>query len=252
MGVLTSWDRETLEELIKVRKGPLPSGSINIGNLELLTDSPVLLVEGRDAKISQRIYDVLLPFFLNPGICISFEEFEEFYVDPQKNFSPENLRAVIYLSRKKVPELGGQIYSPMDGMYVLQLPNQASYVSQVKVGIGEDIVNFADRGIYRDGERIGLSPTEFSLLKGLILTPHSAMSYNDLINQLDRFRGLVLDYYLKKIITTNIFHIRAALGEDGDKIESIKGGGYRINPEAVTPFPRESAIITELAMMRSA
>ncbi len=77
-----------------------------------------------------------------------------------------------------------------------------------------------------DGETIALTPTEFRLLETLLKQPGRAFSRGDL---LDSAMGdsIVLD----RTIDVHIKSLRRKLGDRGERIETVRGVGYRFQTE---------------------
>ncbi len=79
---------------------------------------------------------------------------------------------------------------------------------------------------YKDGEEVGLTPTEYKLIELFIQSPGKAFSRDELLN-------LVWDYDFigdTKIVDVNIRRLRSKIEEDPSKpkyIETVWGVGYR-------------------------
>ena len=72
---------------------------------------------------------------------------------------------------------------------------------------------------------IDLSPREFSLLESLLRHPGQALSRDQLLDQAWPFGVAVTP----NAVDAYVHYLRSKLGPEGDRIETVRGVGYRLN-----------------------
>ncbi|GAB4367545.1 MAG: hypothetical protein Kow009_04440 [Spirochaetales bacterium] len=79
-----------------------------------------------------------------------------------------------------------------------------------------------------DGQKVDLSATEFSLLELLLRRPGWVFTRSQII---DGIRGK--DYPVtERAVDVQILSLRKKLGERGGWIVTVRGVGYKLNPDA--------------------
>ncbi len=121
-----------------------------------------------------------------------------------KPFRPRVLTArVLALLRRARPEL------PEDGEGDLRMDNQA-------------------RLVYLHGKELSLSPREYELLEYFIRHSGQALSREMLLNAVWGY-----DYYGDlRTVDTHVKRLRARLEDQGERIETVRGFGYRFRGES--------------------
>jgi len=78
-----------------------------------------------------------------------------------------------------------------------------------------------------DGEKLLLTPSEFKLLKALMLNQGRVLSRDKLIELVQGEGVSVVD----RAIDTHVFGLRKKMGTASDFIETIRGVGYRMKSD---------------------
>ncbi len=81
---------------------------------------------------------------------------------------------------------------------------------------------------YAGGEELGLTPTEFRLLECLLKQPGRAFSRAQLMDAAIGEGAVVLE----RTIDVHVKALRKKLGEAGEKIETVRGVGYRFREDS--------------------
>jgi two-component system phosphate regulon response regulator PhoB len=80
--------------------------------------------------------------------------------------------------------------------------------------------------VHASGKKLSLTPSEFKLLKALMMNQGKVLSRDQLIELVQGEGVAVID----RAIDTHIFGLRKKLGSHADFVESIRGVGYRMIP----------------------
>lgn len=104
------------------------------------------------------------------------------------------------------------------------------------------VVDLPARGLVLDGSRVELSHTEFEILAHLVGRPGTAVPRSTLrtlgAGYIDPERG-------NRAVDVHVSRIRSKLGRFGDVVTTVRGSGYRFDPDArvhvVEPLRRRSA-----------
>jgi len=94
-----------------------------------------------------------------------------------------------------------------------------------------------DRAQHRasvDGQELRLTPTEFRLLWSLLRQPGRAFSRQELMESAMGDDALVLE----RTIDVHIKSLRQKLGAHSERIETVRGVGYRFREESLDPASR--------------
>jgi DNA-binding response OmpR family regulator len=83
----------------------------------------------------------------------------------------------------------------------------------------------ATRSVTIHDAPIDLSPREFSLLESLLRHPGQALSRDQLLDQAWPFGVAVTP----NAVDAYVHYLRTKLGREGDRIETVRGVGYRLN-----------------------
>jgi two-component system, OmpR family, response regulator len=83
----------------------------------------------------------------------------------------------------------------------------------------------ASRTVTVNDRPVDLSPREFSLLESLLRHPGQALSRDQLLDQAWPFGVAVTP----NAVDAYVHYLRTKLGSEGDRIETVRGIGYRLN-----------------------
>lgn len=83
----------------------------------------------------------------------------------------------------------------------------------------------AARTVTVGDQPVDLSPREFSLLESLLRHPGQALSRDQLLDQAWPFGVAVTP----NAVDAYVHYLRTKLGSEGDRIETVRGVGYRLN-----------------------
>ena len=134
-------------------------------------------------------------------------------------------------SRLKGYELGAEEYIPKP-FHLRELLLRIRHVLDNHVPssgleLGDIRVNFASFEFYRNGQKEVVAPKDIMLLKLLVDNSPRAVTRDEALNCIrgeDKFPS-------NRTVDNTILRLRTALGDHGVRIESIRGVGYRWNPE---------------------
>lgn len=90
-------------------------------------------------------------------------------------------------------------------------------------------VNFKSYEVSYNGEPLHLTPSEFKLLGALVQNRGVVLTREQLI---ENIQGEGINV-VGRTIDTHVFGLRKKLGEWGDRIETIRGVGYRVKMDSV-------------------
>ena len=104
------------------------------------------------------------------------------------------------------------------------------------------VVDLPARGLVLDGRRVELSHTEFEIFSYLVGRPRTAVPRSTLrtlgAGYIDPERG-------NRSVDVHVSRIRSKLGRFGDIVTTVRGAGYRFDPDArvhvIEPLHRRSA-----------
>jgi DNA-binding response OmpR family regulator len=94
-----------------------------------------------------------------------------------------------------------------------------------KLAVGPIVLDETSRRVTLDGRSIDLSPREFSLLESLLRHPGQALSRDQLLDQAWPFGVAVTP----NAVDAYVHYLRTKLGTEGERIETVRGIGYRLN-----------------------
>jgi two-component system, OmpR family, response regulator QseB len=94
-----------------------------------------------------------------------------------------------------------------------------------KLVAGPISLDEASRSVTIHDQPIDLSPREFSLLESLLRHPGQALSRDQLLDQAWPFGVAVTP----NAVDAYVHYLRTKLGSEGDRIETVRGVGYRLN-----------------------
>ncbi len=112
------------------------------------------------------------------------------------------------------------------------------------VQLGSVLVNFARRSVTRDDEQIHLSRREFDLLDVLLAPPGQVRTRDELIDLLWPHR----DLSDSRTLDTHVHRLRSKLEPDPSNprfIVTVRGVGFRIDPEGAPPIPVKRSTLEE-------
>jgi two-component system, OmpR family, phosphate regulon response regulator PhoB len=93
---------------------------------------------------------------------------------------------------------------------------------------GPLVLDPAGHRVLVDGDEVDLTPTEFRLLRALIEQPDRTRSRRQLLVQAWDLSSEVADRIKTRTVDMHIQRLRTKLGEAGDRIETVRGFGYRL------------------------
>ncbi|MCL2793377.1 MAG: response regulator transcription factor [Spirochaetaceae bacterium] len=143
----------------------------------------------------------------DPDVVTGFEIGADDYIT--KPFSPRILIARINATLRRKNGGGSEQSAPM------------------KLKVHNIIIDIPRHEVYVNGEFINLSVTEFEILKFLASSPGWVFSRNQII---DSVKGANSPTTLRSV-DVQILGLRKKLGNQGRFIETIRGVGYRMQPE---------------------
>lgn len=108
-------------------------------------------------------------------------------------------------------------------MQATQAPT-GSAASEIEVAIHGLKINFKTYEISYQNEPLHLTPSEFKLLGTLVQNQGVVLTREKLIENIQG-EGISV---VGRTIDTHVFGLRKKLGEWGDRIETIRGVGYRV------------------------
>jgi len=122
---------------------------------------------------------------------------------------------------------------------VLSKPfERAQLISKIKLFLKKELPQSGDRltvgelsldtrtyDVYCGGERVHLTPSEFKLLQALVENQGEVLTREQLIERVQGEGIAVID----RAVDTHIFSLRRKLGAFADRVETVRGLGYRIN-----------------------
>ncbi len=100
---------------------------------------------------------------------------------------------------------------------------------QGKLSIGRLTIDFDQKEVVLNGEKISLTKTEFELLTLLAQNPGSLFSRERIINTIWH----ETPYITERTVDVHIVRLRKKLGAYSDAITSRTGYGYRFNPDGL-------------------
>jgi DNA-binding response OmpR family regulator len=103
--------------------------------------------------------------------------------------------------------------------------DKATRLAEPKLTAGPIVLDEATRTVTVGDGRVDLSPREFSLLESLLRHPGQALSRDQLLDQAWPFGVAVTP----NAVDAYIHYLRTKLGREGDRIETVRGVGYRLN-----------------------
>jgi len=90
--------------------------------------------------------------------------------------------------------------------------------------VGPIALEETTRAVTVAGRRIDLSPREFSLLESFLRHPGQALTRDQLLDQAWPFGVAVTP----NAVDAYVHYLRSKLGPEGDRIETVRGVGYRL------------------------
>jgi len=94
------------------------------------------------------------------------------------------------------------------------------------ISFGEITLDLAAHSVFRNGEEILLTKTEYKILVLMARNPNRVFSRLQLMEAADA------DYYegFERTMDSHISHLRSKLGIDDPLIQTVKGAGYKLVP----------------------
>lgn len=109
-----------------------------------------------------------------------------------------------------------------------RVPKKESAEAQDEMHIGPLYINFHTYDVMLNNEKLHLTPSEFKLLGIMIQNQGRVLTRDSLIENIQGEGVNVIG----RTIDTHVFGLRKKLGSWGDRIETIRGVGYRIKTES--------------------
>ncbi|MBL7557491.1 MAG: response regulator transcription factor [Bdellovibrionaceae bacterium] len=109
-----------------------------------------------------------------------------------------------------------------------RVPKKESTEAQDEMNIGPLYINFRTYDVMLNNEKLHLTPSEFKLLGIMIQNQGRVLTRDNLIENIQGEGVNVIG----RTIDTHVFGLRKKLGSWGDRIETIRGVGYRVKTES--------------------
>ncbi len=109
-----------------------------------------------------------------------------------------------------------------------RVPKKDSTESQEELTVGPLYINFRTYDVMLNNEKLHLTPSEFKLLGIMIQNQGRVLTRDNLIENIQGEGVNVIG----RTIDTHVFGLRKKLGSWGDRIETIRGVGYRVKTES--------------------
>lgn len=109
-----------------------------------------------------------------------------------------------------------------------RVPKKDSTDTQEELTIGPLYINFRTYDVMLNNEKLHLTPSEFKLLGIMIQNQGRVLTRDNLIENIQGEGVNVIG----RTIDTHVFGLRKKLGSWGDRIETIRGVGYRVKTES--------------------
>lgn len=109
-----------------------------------------------------------------------------------------------------------------------RVPKKDSTDNQEELTIGPLYINFRTYDVMLNNEKLHLTPSEFKLLGIMIQNQGRVLTRDNLIENIQGEGVNVIG----RTIDTHVFGLRKKLGSWGDRIETIRGVGYRVKTES--------------------
>jgi two-component system, OmpR family, phosphate regulon response regulator PhoB len=94
--------------------------------------------------------------------------------------------------------------------------------------VGPLVLDPVGHRVLLDGDEVELTPTEFRLLKALMEQPDRTQSRRQLLVRAWDVESEVAEKIKTRTVDMHIQRLRTKLGEAGDRIETVRGFGYRL------------------------
>lgn len=111
---------------------------------------------------------------------------------------------------------------------IRRVPKKESVETQDEMQIGPLFINFKTYEVALQNEKLHLTPSEFKLLGIMIQNQGRVLTRDQLIENIQGEGVNVIG----RTIDTHVFGLRKKLGIWGDRIETIRGVGYRVKTES--------------------
>lgn len=108
-----------------------------------------------------------------------------------------------------------------------RVPKRDDEASSEEMQIGPLSINFRTYDVTLHNEKLHLTPSEFKLLGIMIQNQGRVLTRDNLIENIQGEGVNVIG----RTIDTHVFGLRKKLGSWGDRIETIRGVGYRVKTE---------------------
>lgn len=109
-----------------------------------------------------------------------------------------------------------------------RVPKKDNTDTQEELTIGPLYINFRTYDVMLNNEKLHLTPSEFKLLGIMIQNQGRVLTRDNLIENIQGEGVNVIG----RTIDTHVFGLRKKLGSWGDRIETIRGVGYRVKTES--------------------
>ena len=97
--------------------------------------------------------------------------------------------------------------------------------AEPRIQVGPIVLDETGRRVTVDGRGVDLSPREFSLLECLIRHPGQTLTRDQLLDQAWPYSVAVTP----NAVDAYVHYLRTKLGEAGNRVETIRGVGYRLS-----------------------
>jgi len=174
-----------------------------------------------DPEIKLIILDVMMPFINGWDVCKSIRETSSIPIImlTAKNQDQDELEGF----RSGTDEYVKKPFNPMVLMARVNAMIERVYGARTTLMRGPLTLEMDKRVLAVNGRKVELSQTEFSLLEYMINNENTALSREQILNQV-----WGLDYEgSDRTVDTNMKRLRTKIGDDVDCLQTVWGYGYK-------------------------
>ncbi|MEK6967257.1 MAG: winged helix-turn-helix domain-containing protein [Nanoarchaeota archaeon] len=227
---------ESLDELLELQIGEVPTAGIKVGDYRLIPNKtpgigkvPGYLRYQNYSRIALTPleYSLLSNFFMNPGRTIPSEYLLEKLRGANQPVSPNTSLLRVHLSniRNKLPhEARGMIRSINGRGYVLP-DNQPEYERRY----GSLALSLLEQTISLDEVEVNFTPTEFILVKELILAQGNVVRYAQLAHEINA--DLPVEDKSPSMLRAHIYGAKSKLGDFRWMVQAQRNNGYYLTQQ---------------------
>ncbi len=230
----------TLDNLIGLNRCPIPLHGITVGNFRLETDDSRIvsyaeyrgdsLVRAEETRLDPKGYEIMLAFFMNPGMTLSPSQAFNYYHPEWKHPESDTLALRVYFStmRRNFPLLGEAISNVWGRGYVLELPKSkdepqsplAEYFPEYSITYGSVSVNLLKQTAFNEDQELQVSQGIYKILTKLVGAQGKIVTNEQLLKIL----GLPNDRPARNSLRDHVSRARKVVGKG--IIKNINGSGF--------------------------